>query len=90
MDLRTNRGEEFLSKKLSIFYETLGLHLELTGPYTMEQNQVAGRINSIVQEMAKCILQLKNLSNESQVEVAATDVNMLNVTPTITVQEKIT
>ena len=80
--LRTHRGGEFLSKEFILFCEENGIRRELTTPYTPEQNGVAERKNRTVVEMARSMLQAKELPNEFWAEAVATSVYLLNISPT--------
>lgn len=61
--LRTDRGGEFLSQEFELFCEENGIHMELTTPYTLEQNGIAKRKNRTIMEMARNMLKSKDLSN---------------------------
>ncbi|KAL4354891.1 hypothetical protein GQ457_06G009200 [Hibiscus cannabinus] len=60
----------------------IGIRRELTAAYTPEQNGLAERKNRIVVEMARSLLKAKTLSNDFWAEAIATDVYLLNISPT--------
>lgn len=59
--LRTDRGGEFLNKKMQKFFKNKGIIHQLTAPYTPEQNGVAERKNRSLMEMARCMLYDANI-----------------------------
>ncbi|GKD53211.1 retrovirus-related pol polyprotein from transposon TNT 1-94 [Tanacetum coccineum] len=59
-----------------------GIHRELTSPYTPEQNGIAERKNRTVMEMARSMLKEKKLPDNLWAEAVATDVYLLNLSPT--------
>lgn len=86
--LRTDRGGEFLSGEFKDFCESNGIHRELTTPYTPEQNGIAERKNRTTVEMARSLLQAKNLPNSLWGEAVATSIYLLNISPTRAVWNK--
>ena len=80
--LRTDRGDEFLSKEFIDFCDEQGIKRELTTPYTPEQNGLAERKNRTVIEMTRSMIKEKGLSNSFWAEGVATAVYLLNISPT--------
>lgn len=56
--------------------------MELTAPYTLEQNEIAERKNRMVVEMARNMLKSGHLLNKFRTEIVKTDVYLLNISPT--------
>lgn len=54
--LRTDRGGEFVNKRMQSYFKDKGIIHQLTAPYTPEQNGVAERKNRSLMEMARCML----------------------------------
>ncbi|KAH0711345.1 hypothetical protein KY289_007304 [Solanum tuberosum] len=86
--LRTDRRGEFVSNEFNFFCEKNGIHKELTAPYTPEQNGVAEWKNRTVVEMARNMLQVKELVNQFWAEAVAASVYLLNLSPTKAVMNK--
>ncbi|CAL2253623.1 unnamed protein product [Prunus armeniaca] len=80
--LRTDRGGEFNSHEFVQFCEELGIERQLTISYSPQQNGVAERKNRTVMEMAKCMIQEKELSYNLWCEAVNTTVYLLNRSPT--------
>eukprot|EP01018_Ginkgo_biloba_P039070 Gb_05294 [translate_table: standard] len=62
--LRSDNGGEFISNEFKDFCKKNRIRRQLTTPYTPQQNGVVERKNRIVMEMARCIRNPKNLSEE--------------------------
>jgi len=62
--LRTDNGGEFCSSAFSNFCDTHGIKRQLTTPYTPQQNNVVERCNRTVVEMARSMLQHRNVLNK--------------------------
>eukprot|EP00253_Pinus_taeda_P023308 PITA_23308 len=54
--LRTDKGGEFCSKEFEKFYKKCGIERQNTTPYTPQQNGVAERMNKMLMERARSIL----------------------------------
>lgn len=52
-----------MSYEFNKFYEEECLHIELTSPYTLEQNEVVERKNHAIVEMERSLLKTKGLPN---------------------------
>jgi len=59
--LRTDRGGEFIDEEFMSFCKKHGIKRELTVRRTPQQNGVAERKNRTIVEMARSMLQSKNL-----------------------------
>eukprot|EP00253_Pinus_taeda_P027235 PITA_27235 len=64
MTLRTDKGGEFCSSVFSNFCDTHGIKRQFTTPYTPQQNSVVERRNRTILEMARSMLQHKNVPNK--------------------------
>lgn len=84
--LRTDRGGEFTSNEFADFCIKNGIQRQLTAAYTPQQNGIAERKNRTIMEMARSMLQTKNLPNTFWGEAVATTVYILNRSPTKAVQ----
>jgi len=62
--LRTDRGGEFLAKDFEQYCAELGLHRELTAPYSPQQNSIVERRNQSVVGTARSMLKEKGLTGE--------------------------
>ncbi|KAE8672699.1 Detected protein of unknown function [Hibiscus syriacus] len=80
--LRTDRGGEFVLHEFNSFCEEHGMRRELTAPYTPEQNGVVERKNRTIVEIERSMLKAKELSNQLWAEAVATEVYLLNLSPT--------
>lgn len=80
--LRTDRGGEFTSNEFADFCLKNGIQRQLTAAYTPQHNGVAERKNRTIMEMARSMLQTKNLPNIFWGEAVATTIYILNRSPT--------
>ena len=78
-----------MSNEFNSFCEKHGICRELMTLYTLEQNGVVERKNCTVVEMARSMLQEKNLPNKFWGEAVATTVYLLNLCPTKVVRDLI-
>ena len=62
--LRTDRGGEFLAGDFEQFCIDLGVHRQLSAPYSSQQNGVVERRNQSVVGTARCMLKAKQLPGE--------------------------
>ncbi|RLM58833.1 hypothetical protein C2845_PM18G06050 [Panicum miliaceum] len=62
--LCTDRGGEFTASSLNDYCTELGVHRELTAPYSPQQNEVIERRNQTVVTMARSMLKAKNLPSK--------------------------
>jgi transposase InsO family protein len=76
--LRTDRGGEFTTAHFKDYCTELGVHRELTAPYTPQQNGVVERRNQSVVAMARCLLKDKNLPGMFWGEAVNCAVYLLN------------
>eukprot|EP00253_Pinus_taeda_P006391 PITA_06391 len=88
MTLRTDNGGEFCSSVFSTYCATHGIKRQFTTPYTPQQNSVVERRNRMVVEMARSMLQHKNIPNKFWAEAVFTAVYLLNRSPTQAVKGK--
>ena len=80
--LRTDRGGEFNGHIFINFCNDHGIKKELTVRHTPQQNGVAERKNRTIVEMARSMLQHKNLPKNLCAEAVSTAVYILNCSPT--------
>ena len=59
--LRTDHGGEFNFSSLGEFFAELGVHRQLTAPYTPQQNGVVERRNQTIVGMARCLLKARGV-----------------------------
>lgn len=86
--LRADRGGEFCSEEFDKVFVEHGIHRELNAPRTPEQNDVAERKNRTVVEMSRSMLKAKKMSNRLWGEAIATEVYLLNLSPTKAVKNQ--
>jgi len=86
--IHTYRGGGFLSKQFNLFCDKEGIQMELTAPYTPQQNGVVKRKHRTVVEIARRTLQAKRLSNQFWAGAISTAVYLLNLSPTRAVMNK--
>jgi hypothetical protein len=76
--VRSDRGGEFMSRDFKEFYDEHGINREYTIPRTPQQNGVVERKNRTVQEMARSMMNEKNIGQTYWVEAIHTIVHVLN------------
>lgn len=54
--LRSDRGGEYTGKQFNAYMKKEGIRVQLTAPYSPQQNGVAERRNRYLMEMARCML----------------------------------
>ena len=59
--IRSDGGGEYVKRDFQNFYESEGIQMENSVPYTPQQNGVAERKNRSLKEMATCLLHAKLL-----------------------------
>ncbi|GJR27088.1 retrovirus-related pol polyprotein from transposon TNT 1-94 [Tanacetum coccineum] len=64
--MRSDRGEEFLSKEFNKFCEDNGIQIFLTAPYSPQQNRVAEAVDCVVYLLNRC--PSKSLDNKTPQE----------------------
>ncbi|PLW36746.1 hypothetical protein PCANC_14583 [Puccinia coronata f. sp. avenae] len=74
-------GGEFNSKEFLTFLKSKGITVQVTAPYTPQQNPVAERANRTTSEKARCLLKQAKLTSEYWAEAVSTAVFLENVTP---------
>ena len=57
----SDKGGEYIKREFYYFYESKGIRMEQSVPYTPQQNGVAERKKRSPKEMEKCLLHGKNL-----------------------------
>ncbi|MDM1593453.1 transposase family protein, partial [Escherichia coli] len=80
--LRTDGGGEYVSHAFEDYLRKHGIRRQLTCRYTPQQNGVAERKNRVICEVARAMLNEKNMPNHFWAEACATAVYVLNKTPT--------
>jgi transposase InsO family protein len=76
--VRSERGGDFMSRDFKEFCDEYGIKREYTIPRTPQQNGVVERQNRTVQEMAKSMMNEKNIGQTYWVEEIHTIVHVLN------------
>lgn len=76
--LRTDRGGEFLAGDFEKYCAELGMHRELTAPYSPQQNGVVERRNQTVVSTARSMMKAKDLPGVFWGEAVTTAVYLLN------------
>jgi hypothetical protein len=76
--LRSDRGGEFTSDEFNSYCEKHGIKRQFSIARTPQQNGVVERMNKIVQEMARAMLDESKVPNTFWGEVVQTVVNILN------------
>jgi hypothetical protein len=56
LEIRTDRGREFINDALITWCQSNGIHLQMTAPYSPSQNGVAERMNRTLVELARAML----------------------------------
>lgn len=79
--IRSDRGGEYTSDNLRNFLKGEGIKMELTVPYTPEQNGCAERKNRYLVEMVRCMLTDSGLPNKYWGEAIMTANHMQNMLP---------
>jgi hypothetical protein len=76
--VRLDRGGEFMSRDFKEFYYEYGIKKEYTIPRTPQQNGVVERQNRTVQEMARSMMNEKNIGRTYWVEAIHIAIHVLN------------
>jgi hypothetical protein len=76
--VRSDRGGDFMSRDFKEFCDEHGIKREYTIPRTPQQNGVVERQNRTVQEMARSMMNEKNIGQTYWVEAIHTTVHVLN------------
>jgi hypothetical protein len=76
--IRSDRGGDFMSRDFKEFYDEHGIKREYTIPRTPQQNGVVERKNRTVQEMARSMMNEKNIGQTYWVEAIHTTIHVLN------------
>jgi hypothetical protein len=74
----SDRGGETMSRDFKEFYNKHGIKREYTIPRTPQQNGVVERQNRIVQQMARSMMNEKNIGQTYWVEAIHTTIHVLN------------
>jgi len=86
--LRTDNGGEFCSKEFQEFYKKCGITRQKTTPYTPQKNGVAERMNKMLMERARIMLNGVGLGQEFWVEVVETTCHLVNRSPSSALEDK--
>lgn len=76
--LWTDGGKEYTSKAFKFYCEKHGILHEVTTPYTPQHNELVERINRTILEMARSMMEHKDLPHSFQGEVISTTTYLLN------------
>lgn len=80
--LRSDNGSEYTANKFKLICEQAGIVQQFSAPYSPQQNGVSERKNRSIMEIARCLMQEKNLPKSFWAEAANTAVFLLNRLPT--------
>ena len=80
--LRLHGGEEYFSLEFSNFFYGTSIRRQFTCRYTPQQNGVAERKNRVIAEIARCMLNEKNMPRCFWADAMLTTVYLINRTPT--------
>jgi len=80
--LRSNGGGEYFSNEFSEYLKEHGIQTNYSCSYSPQHNRVAKRKNKHIAEIARAILNEKNLPNYFWAEVIPIVVYIMNRTPT--------
>jgi hypothetical protein len=83
--LRSDGGGEYFSNEFSEYLKKHGIQRKYSCSYSPQQNGVVERKNRHIVEIARAMLNEKNLPNYFWAEVVATAVYIMNRTPTVAV-----
>jgi transposase InsO family protein len=81
LEIRTDRGREFLNKELGDYLKEHGILHNLTAPYTPQQNGVAERANRTLMECARSLLYARAVSLKMWAEAVTTSAYLRNHIP---------
>ncbi|WP_139158356.1 DDE-type integrase/transposase/recombinase, partial [Enterobacter cloacae complex sp. GF14B] len=85
--LRSDGGGEYFSNDFSDFLRMHGIHRQFTCRYTPQQNGVAERKNRHIAEVARALMNEKNMPHHFWAEAVNTAVYIMNRTPTAAVHD---
>lgn len=80
--LKTDGGDEYISKDFVRFCDQEGITHEVVTPYTLQKNGVSERKNRSIMNMVRIMLKRKNLPKELWGEAVSTTSYLLNKYPT--------
>ncbi|PWA98023.1 hypothetical protein CTI12_AA024020 [Artemisia annua] len=86
--MRSDRGEEFLSKEFNKFCEDNGIRRFLRAPYSPQQNGVVERKNRTILNMVRSMLKSKKMPKEFWAEAVDCAVYLLNRCPSKSLDNK--
>jgi hypothetical protein len=87
---RFDRGGEYISKELRAKLEAKGIKVEMTAPYSPQQNGVSERLNRTILERARAMLVAHNLPHFLWPEAVSYAVYIINRSPTTSLAGNIT
>lgn len=87
--LRSDNGGEYTSKEFADFYVGKGIKREFTDPYTLAQNGVVERMNCMIRERVMSMLSQSGLTQSFWAEALLTNVYLINRTPNVSLQFKV-
>jgi transposase InsO family protein len=79
---RCDNGGEFINEEIICFFESKGIRLETSTPYTPAKNGLAERRNCTILHMTRSILYASQLDVEYWAEAMATATYLTNSAPT--------
>ncbi|GAA0186910.1 hypothetical protein LIER_34198 [Lithospermum erythrorhizon] len=88
-NLRSDRGEKYMSSQFKDFCRNHGIRHELTARHSPQQNGVAERKNRTIMNMARCMLKKKNMPTKFWAEAVSCAVYLINRSPTKNLDDSI-
>ena len=85
--LRTHNGGEFYGRKFDRFYKQFGLACQNTTPYTPLQNGFSKRMNKMLMDKARSMLNGVGLTQEFWAEAVDTTKYLVNISPSLVLFE---
>ena len=83
LQVRTDRGGEYINKELKLYYAKKGIVHQTTAPYTPEQNGAAERLNRTIIERVRAMLKDNDLPLDMWAEAAVTANYLRNRSPSL-------
>lgn len=83
--IRSDRGREYVTGELKSFLDRNGIKMQLTAPYSPQQNGVAERKNRYIMEMARTMLIDAKMAKEFWDEAVHTVIYLQNILPSSTI-----
>jgi transposase InsO family protein len=86
--LRTDNGREFCGNEFEELCKKCGIARQKTTPYTPQHNGVAERMNMMLMEKTRCMLNGVGLGKKLWAEAVGTTCYLVNRSPSSTLDDK--